>query len=454
MPGLLEGLKNVSRLVAPWIEPLDADEARPARGSRASAEFCGSLSFSRGIRASPRRSSRRRSPRSSAAASRSRSSRCASRPTARRHPVHDEIRARCFTCPSICCSSRCASCAPGGPRDKAFVSEVRVPLVAETSRAIRRPTASAASARRWCSPPSCRRTSTRLHAHFLHTPASVARYAAALLGLPWSGSAHAKDIWTTPEWEKREKLASLRMARDLHRGEPRSSRRARAAGTRRARLSRHRSRAVSALGTLPPRRATAAIGRSGGDPVGRAPGGEEGHRGAARGAGAHPADLHWRFVHVGGGPLGKRLRALLLPWASPSACNGAARSRRTRCWTNTATPTCSRSRAASRATATATACRTCCRGAKPGARLRRDARLGDPGARARRPDRPPRAENDPDALARALEALIANPARRRALGHAGQARVAQGFALDANVEPLARKFGLARPGENRVLRTA
>src|SRR5262249_38778070 len=47
----------------------------------------------------------------------------------------------------------------------------------------------------------------RLHAHFLHTPASVTRYAAPLLGMPWSASAHAKDIWTTPEWEKREKLA-------------------------------------------------------------------------------------------------------------------------------------------------------------------------------------------------------------------------------------------------------
>ncbi len=46
-----------------------------------------------------------------------------------------------------------------------------------------------------------------LHAHFLHTPASVARYAAILLGLPWSCSAHAKDIWTLPDWEKREKLA-------------------------------------------------------------------------------------------------------------------------------------------------------------------------------------------------------------------------------------------------------
>jgi hypothetical protein len=43
----------------------------------------------------------------------------------------------------------------------------------------------------------------QLHAHFLHTPASVTRYAALLRGLPWSCSAHAKDIWTTPEWEKR-----------------------------------------------------------------------------------------------------------------------------------------------------------------------------------------------------------------------------------------------------------
>lgn len=48
-----------------------------------------------------------------------------------------------------------------------------------------------------------------LHAHFLHTPASVARYCAALTGLAWSCSAHAKDIWTTPGWEIREKLAEV-----------------------------------------------------------------------------------------------------------------------------------------------------------------------------------------------------------------------------------------------------
>ena len=45
-----------------------------------------------------------------------------------------------------------------------------------------------------------------IHAHFLHTPASVARYAAKMRGLPWSVSAHAVDIWTSPQWEKREKL--------------------------------------------------------------------------------------------------------------------------------------------------------------------------------------------------------------------------------------------------------
>ncbi|MEX0286507.1 MAG: glycosyltransferase family 4 protein [Paracoccaceae bacterium] len=45
-----------------------------------------------------------------------------------------------------------------------------------------------------------------LYAHFLHTPSSVARYAAVMRGLPWSFSAHAKDIWTSPDWELREKM--------------------------------------------------------------------------------------------------------------------------------------------------------------------------------------------------------------------------------------------------------
>jgi len=47
-----------------------------------------------------------------------------------------------------------------------------------------------------------------VYAHFLHTPSSVARYAAIMRGIPWSYSAHAKDIWTSPDWELKEKLDS------------------------------------------------------------------------------------------------------------------------------------------------------------------------------------------------------------------------------------------------------
>ena len=49
-----------------------------------------------------------------------------------------------------------------------------------------------------------------LHAHFLHTPASVARYAAVMRGLDYSLAGHAKDVWTTPDWDLRAKLMEAR----------------------------------------------------------------------------------------------------------------------------------------------------------------------------------------------------------------------------------------------------
>ncbi len=49
-----------------------------------------------------------------------------------------------------------------------------------------------------------------LHAHFIHTPASVVRYASLLTGLPWSCSAHAKDIWTSADWDLAAKLDEAR----------------------------------------------------------------------------------------------------------------------------------------------------------------------------------------------------------------------------------------------------
>ena len=54
-----------------------------------------------------------------------------------------------------------------------------------------------------------------LYAHFLHTPSSVARYAAIMRGLPWSFSAHAKDIWTSPDWEISEKLTAASFGADF-----------------------------------------------------------------------------------------------------------------------------------------------------------------------------------------------------------------------------------------------
>ncbi len=51
-----------------------------------------------------------------------------------------------------------------------------------------------------------------LHAHFIHTPASVACYASIIRSIPWTVSAHAKDIWTSPDWELRDKLATARWA--------------------------------------------------------------------------------------------------------------------------------------------------------------------------------------------------------------------------------------------------
>lgn len=47
-----------------------------------------------------------------------------------------------------------------------------------------------------------------LYAHFIHTPAAVTGYASMITGKPWTCSAHAKDIWTSPDWELRQNLTS------------------------------------------------------------------------------------------------------------------------------------------------------------------------------------------------------------------------------------------------------
>jgi len=49
-----------------------------------------------------------------------------------------------------------------------------------------------------------------LHAHFLHTPASVTFYTSLITGLPYTCSAHAKDIWTSTDVDLKSKLETAK----------------------------------------------------------------------------------------------------------------------------------------------------------------------------------------------------------------------------------------------------
>jgi len=153
---------------------------------------------------------------------------------------------------------------------------------------------------------------SRLHAHFLHTPASVARYAAMMLDIPWSCSAHARDIWTTPVWEKTEKLktADWLVTCTAHGQQYLNALAALSDCLDAVELVYH----GLDLGRFPPPDFSSAK-RDGGsekDPVvilsvGRAV--EKKGYGTLLGALARlPDDLHWRFVHIGGGPLRGRLQ--------------------------------------------------------------------------------------------------------------------------------------------------
>jgi glycosyltransferase involved in cell wall biosynthesis len=143
-----------------------------------------------------------------------------------------------------------------------------------------------------------------LHAHFLHTPASVARYAAMLRGLAWSCSAHAKDIWTIPEWEKREKLATCAWAATCTAFNAEHLRQIAGTPTR-VDLVYH------GIDTARfPAPDAAFGGADGGDPaapvqllcVGRAVD-KKGLDDLLHGLAELPRDLHWRFAHIGDGPL-------------------------------------------------------------------------------------------------------------------------------------------------------
>lgn len=150
----------------------------------------------------------------------------------------------------------------------------------------------------------------RLYAHFLHTPASVTRYAATMRGLPWSVSAHAKDIWTSEPWELAGKLADCAWlttctAQGLERL------RALAPDPDRLQLVYH----GLDFAHLPPPPAArpARDGRDPNDPVvilsvGRKVE-KKGYEDLLKALAQLPRTVSWRFEHVGGGGLGDALKA-------------------------------------------------------------------------------------------------------------------------------------------------
>jgi glycosyltransferase involved in cell wall biosynthesis len=146
-----------------------------------------------------------------------------------------------------------------------------------------------------------------LHVHYLHTPASVVRYAALLTGRSWTFSAHAKDIWTTPEWEKREKMAEALWGVTCT--EQGASHLQSLSG--RVALVYH-GLDLSRF-PAPPESRPARDGSDPADPlrivsVGRAVA-KKGFGDLIKALAALPPGLHWRFAHVGGGDLLDALKA-------------------------------------------------------------------------------------------------------------------------------------------------
>ncbi len=287
----------------------------------------------------------------------------------------------------------------------------------------------------------------RLHAHFLHTPASVARYAAMMLALPWSCSAHARDIWTTPEWEKREKLADA----DWFVTCSEAGRRhlaALAPAPERVELVYH----GLDLGRLPQPR-SGDSGRDGGDAaepvvilsVGRAVE-KKGYETLLAALTRLPDTLHWRFVHIGGGPLladlQQRAKALGLDgrvaWLGAKAHDAVMEAYRA------ADVFVLASRIAAdgdqdglpnvlmEAQSQGLACVSTTVSGIPELILD-----GTTGLLV-----PP--ENE-ESLAGAMARLIADPGLRRRLGAEGGARVREHFSHQRGLEQLARKFGLPAP---------
>lgn len=148
-----------------------------------------------------------------------------------------------------------------------------------------------------------------IYSHFLHTPSSVARYASEIRRVPWSASAHAKDIWTSPDWEITEKLQSAEWAVTCT-----------ASGARHLKALAPRADKVDLVYhgldlSRFPKPADIPLGHDGNPDrparlltVGRAVE-KKGLDTLVEALALLPGDLHWHWTHVGGGELWEELKA-------------------------------------------------------------------------------------------------------------------------------------------------
>jgi len=285
-----------------------------------------------------------------------------------------------------------------------------------------------------------------LHAHFIHTPGSVARYAALLMDLPFSISAHAKDIWTIPDWEKAEKLAACRFAVTCT-----------AVGHAHLQALAPPGRVDLVYHGLdlarfaaPPASRPARDGRDPADPVrilsvGRAVA-KKGYDDLLAALARLPKDVSWRFTHIGGGTLAKELKAeaIRLGLAGRIDWRGAQPQttvlealREADLFVLAAKVAADGDRdGLPNVLMEAASQRLCCLSTDAGA-IGELIRSGETGLLV-----PPA---DPAALAEALARLIADPALRERLGAAAEQRLRAAFGMDAGIDALAGHFGLPVP---------
>jgi glycosyltransferase involved in cell wall biosynthesis len=296
---------------------------------------------------------------------------------------------------------------------------------------------------------------TQLHAHFLHTPASVARYAALMRGLPWTLSAHAKDIWTTPAWEQREKLAECDWAVTCT---EMGAAHLRSLAPEDARVTLIYHGLDGARFPPPARPASVRDGGDAADPVrllsvGRAVP-KKGYGDLLEALARLPRDLAWSLTHIGGGPLLAELKgqAARLGIAERIAWQGAQAQEAVLA-------------AYREADLFVLASRVSADGDRDGlpnvlleAQSQRLAVVSTELAgivELIEPEVtgilvPP---GDPVSLALALERLIRHPQERARLGAAGEARVRSRFTLEAGIDRLAEKLGLLEAAETCELRS-